>query len=287
MSKKEEERIPTQPRFQIGNYLDISVNAGTLCTCACPIKISSCLDLSYEHNYIIDLSNIDISYNKFRNIFYSDNTHFNPISSLQAFNQDLSRYILNSNQDLSLNNITFNLYKECKKYYESTYLNSMNQWSSTSITNFQKQFAKQKTLLDIGNGCNYCCGMTLNELFEAWELDFVPNPSINPPLSAIPPNPPYGYYDLSLRGTPYITPDEYRVPYCNNWVWSSGPGSTPGRPPAYKIPCTISALIKNTTMPDISNIQINWNYAIDFSGVYSRYRPETVSRADTAGLPGL
>ena len=118
--------------------------------------------------HVITLNHIDISYNIFRNIFFPNNNVFS--FNLRGAINNLGNLTLlsNNNQVIATTDVSFNIYENIISFYEN-YVGPRNYWDSCSLGNFQKILSRQKTLFNSNNLCNIKCSITLNDFFNSIE----------------------------------------------------------------------------------------------------------------------
>ena len=118
--------------------------------------------------HVITLNHIDMSYDIFRNIFFPNNNVFS--FNLRGAINNLGNLTLftNNNQIIASTDASFNIYEKIISFYEN-YVGPRNCWDSCSLTNLQRILGRQKTLFNSGNSCNIRCSLTLNDFFNSIE----------------------------------------------------------------------------------------------------------------------
>jgi hypothetical protein len=188
-------------------------------------------------SYKISLKLIDISYSKFRTLFFKSNTDFEPNpGAYQSMQSDYMNYVGFAEQtklnDTGREDGNLDIYKEIVTHYERDLGLPKNCWSSCSLNAINKFLGGQQSLFDVGGACKVACSLTLDQLFVAWQQQGV-----------------------DLSGS-FSTPDDLRIPT-----------------DLTKSPVAVVTAKYKSITPGVADIEMFFPYAVDFSGVDSRYNP--------------
>lgn len=224
----------------------VSLNALSLYSPSVVVDIATMQEtfsaVELNRAFVINLGVIDISYVTFRDLFFSTNSEFTPnLQAAIASSNDFSKYILNKSQKVILESgdyRDFRIFNEMLVHYEENLGVTSDCWSSCSLTNFQNNIARQKTLFNVGDGCCIKCSLTLDEFFSAIEQQGVDMSGDAAPDST------------GLRNLDEVIPKD-----------------TDKKPIA-----VVTALFASTT-PGVPDVKVIWPYAVDFTNVSSRYTP--------------